>query len=149
LHKDGHPIETSVTISPVKGKGGAVVGASVIARDITSRSAPKRLCAKMKSVSRGAQERSRCGLQPGPELRYTWINSPILAWAEREGTHRREIVGGEEGARLTAIAGSPAQRAGTRTETRYLSWRNTLFRSRRGTAPRCPRDCRGSYVLLL
>ena len=51
LHKDGHPIETSVTISPVKGKGGAVVGASVIARDITGRSGPKRPCAKVKSVS--------------------------------------------------------------------------------------------------
>ena len=38
VHKDGHPIDTSVTISPVKGKGGAVVGASLIARDITRRS---------------------------------------------------------------------------------------------------------------
>ena len=52
LHKDGHPIEMSVTISPVKGKAGAVVGASVIARDITDgRSGPKRPCAKVKSVS--------------------------------------------------------------------------------------------------
>jgi PAS domain S-box-containing protein len=35
IHKDGHPIEISVTISPVKNRVGAVVGASVIARDIT------------------------------------------------------------------------------------------------------------------
>ena len=35
LHKDGHRIEISVTISPVKDRTGAVIGASVIARDIT------------------------------------------------------------------------------------------------------------------
>ena len=38
LHKDGHRIEISVTISPVKDRAGAVVGASVIARDITRQS---------------------------------------------------------------------------------------------------------------
>jgi PAS domain S-box-containing protein len=35
IHKDGHPIDVSVTISPVKGRNGKVVGASVVARDIT------------------------------------------------------------------------------------------------------------------
>lgn len=37
LHKDGHRIEVSVTVSMVKNKAGAVVGASVITRDITDR----------------------------------------------------------------------------------------------------------------
>jgi PAS domain S-box-containing protein len=37
LHKDGHPIEISVTISPVKDSADKVIGASVIARDITER----------------------------------------------------------------------------------------------------------------
>src|SRR5215468_9084056 len=35
LHKDGHPIDFSITIAPVKGRGGVVVGASVVARVIT------------------------------------------------------------------------------------------------------------------
>jgi PAS domain S-box-containing protein len=35
IHKDGHPIDVSVTISPITRKGGFVVGASVVARDIT------------------------------------------------------------------------------------------------------------------
>jgi PAS domain S-box-containing protein len=35
IHKDGHLIDVSVTISPVKSKTGIVVGASVVARDIT------------------------------------------------------------------------------------------------------------------
>jgi len=33
IRKDGHPIDVSITISPVKGRGGVVVGASVVARD--------------------------------------------------------------------------------------------------------------------
>jgi PAS domain S-box-containing protein len=35
IHKDGHPVDVSVTISPITRKGGIVVGASVVARDIT------------------------------------------------------------------------------------------------------------------
>ncbi|MEK6283607.1 MAG: PAS domain S-box protein [Acidobacteriota bacterium] len=37
LHKDGHPIEISLTISPIKNERGEVVGASKIAREITER----------------------------------------------------------------------------------------------------------------
>ncbi|MGA2695409.1 MAG: PAS domain S-box protein [Terriglobales bacterium] len=37
LHKDGHQMEVSVTISPIKDGSGQVVGASKIARDITAR----------------------------------------------------------------------------------------------------------------
>jgi len=35
LHRDGHPINVSVTISPLYGQGGRIIGASSIARDIT------------------------------------------------------------------------------------------------------------------
>src|SRR4029077_9352324 len=35
IRKDGHPIDVSITISPVKGRGGVIVGASVVVRDIT------------------------------------------------------------------------------------------------------------------
>jgi PAS domain S-box-containing protein len=36
-HKDGHLLDVSVTISPVKEEGGRIVGASTIARDVTER----------------------------------------------------------------------------------------------------------------
>ncbi len=35
-HKDGHPIDVSVTISPIRDAAGRVIGASKIARDITA-----------------------------------------------------------------------------------------------------------------
>jgi len=37
IRKDGVPVEVSLTISPIKDAGGRVIGASTIARDITSR----------------------------------------------------------------------------------------------------------------
>lgn len=40
--KDGQPIEISVTISPVKGSSGVIVGASFVARDISERKAAER-----------------------------------------------------------------------------------------------------------
>ena len=36
-HKDGREIDMSVTVSPIKGPGGRILGASKIARDITER----------------------------------------------------------------------------------------------------------------
>ena len=35
LHKDGHEIEMTVTVSPIKDRDGRIVGASTILRDIT------------------------------------------------------------------------------------------------------------------
>ena len=106
VHKDGHRIDVSVTVSPVKNKAGAVVGASVIARDITDRK-------RVEMALRQSEERFRVALTNAPvvvfnqdcELRYTWINSPVLAWANQDYLGRTdvEILGGEEGARLTAI----------------------------------------------
>jgi PAS domain S-box-containing protein len=59
------------------------------------------------------EERFRVALEHSPvvvfnqdcDLRYTWINSPVLAWAEQESIGRtdREIVGGPEAEELTAI----------------------------------------------
>jgi PAS domain S-box-containing protein len=120
LHRDGHPIEVSVTISPVKDKVGAVIGASVIARDITRQK-------RSEEVLRQSEERFRVALQNAPvavfnqdwELRYTWINSPALFWGKQVclGHTDAEIVGGEEGARLTAIKQEVLRSGvGTRTE---------------------------------
>ena len=39
IHKHGHPIDLSINISPVMDKGDVVVGASVVASDITQHKA--------------------------------------------------------------------------------------------------------------
>jgi PAS domain S-box-containing protein len=106
IHKDGHPIAVSLTISPVKSKTGKIVGTSGIARDITKQK-------QAEAALRLSEERLRVALKGAPvvvftqdlQLRYTWINSPVLAWERQDsiGKTDAEIVGGEEGARLTAI----------------------------------------------
>lgn len=37
LHRDGHPVDVSLTVSPIRDRQGRVVGASKIARDISER----------------------------------------------------------------------------------------------------------------
>jgi PAS domain S-box-containing protein len=106
IHKDGHPIDVSVTISPVKNKGGMVVGASVVARDIT-------LQKRADEALRLSEERFRVALKNAPvvvfsqdlQLRYTWINAPVLGLAREDylGRTDAEIFGGQDGARLTAL----------------------------------------------
>jgi PAS domain S-box-containing protein len=106
IHKDGHSIDVSVTISPVKNRGGVVVGACVVARDIT-------LQKQADEALRLSEERFRVALKNAPvvvfshdlQLRYTWINSPFLALACEDCIGRRdaEVFPGEDGTRLTAI----------------------------------------------
>jgi PAS domain S-box-containing protein len=106
IHKDGHLIDVSVTISPVKSKDGMVVGACVVARDIT----PER---QLQQALRLSEERFRVALKNAPvvvcsqdpQLHYTWINSPVVGWHHHNylGRTDAEILGGEDGARLTAI----------------------------------------------
>ena len=60
-----------------------------------------------------SEERFRVALKGAPvvvftqdlQLRYTWINSPVLAWNRQDyvGKTDAEIVGDQEAARLTAI----------------------------------------------
>jgi PAS domain S-box-containing protein len=54
LTKDGRAIDVSVTVSPVRGANGVVVGASKIARDVTER---KRAEAELKEVYATLEER--------------------------------------------------------------------------------------------
>ena len=121
LHKDGHLVETSVTISPVKDREGAVIGVSATARDITRQK-------RAEEAVRQSEERFRVALKTAPvavfnqdqKLRYTWVNSPALAWGKKEylGHTDAEIFGYKEGARLTAIKREVLHSGiGTRTET--------------------------------
>ena len=45
--KDGRTIEVSLTVSPIRGRGGRVIGASTIARDITERKRTERELARL------------------------------------------------------------------------------------------------------
>jgi PAS domain S-box-containing protein len=98
------------------------------------------------------EERFRIALASSPvvvfnqdrELRYTWINSPVLGWAAKEylGRTDADIVGGEEGDRLMAIKRGVVENAvGTRVEvpvsfngeTRYFDLNVAPMRDEGGT----------------
>jgi PAS domain S-box-containing protein len=77
---------------------------------------------------REQEERFRVALQNSPvvvfnqdrELRYTWINSPVLGWADQEylGRTDMEILGAADGQRLTDIKRAVLESGvGVRVET--------------------------------
>ena len=96
-------------------------GAVLLHIDITAR---KDLEARL----REHEERFRVALQNSPvvvfnqdlELRYTWINSAVLGWADQDylGRTDMEILGEADGQRLTAIKRAVLESGvGTRVET--------------------------------
>jgi PAS domain S-box-containing protein len=109
-----------VSATAIRDLRGKYVMSNSVLYDITERK-------RMDEALRISEERFRVALKNSPvvvfnqdrELRYTWINSPILVWAVRGylGQTDAEIVGGEEGARLLAIKQGVLQSGiGTRTE---------------------------------
>jgi len=104
IRKDGQLIDVSVTISPMK-RNGMVVGASVVARDVTEQR-------QTQEALRLSEERFRIALKSAPvvvssqdlQLRYIWVSTKLLADPEKcIGRTDAEVFGGEDGARLTAI----------------------------------------------
>jgi PAS domain S-box-containing protein len=96
-------------------------GAVLLHIDITAR---KNLEARL----REHEERFRVALQNSPvvvfnqdrELRYTWINSPVLGWADQDylGRTDMEILGEADGQRLTTIKRAVLESGvGVRVET--------------------------------
>src|SRR5215469_1782218 len=59
MHKDGHFIDVAVTISPVKSNNGMVVGACVVARDISDQK-------QAEHALRQSEERFRIALKSAP-----------------------------------------------------------------------------------
>gem|GEM_PF-5432149 len=91
-----------------------------MAHDVTERH-------RAESALRKSGERFRVALKNSPvmvfnqdlDLRYTWINAPVLGWADEEclGRSDAEIVGGDEGDRLTAVKRAVLETGtGARTE---------------------------------
>ena len=152
VHKDGHRIDISVTVSPVRDRAGAVVGASVIARDITDRK-------RVEMALRQSEERFRVALKTAPvrvfnqdlELRLHLDQFPRpglgkarLSGQDRRGNRRRRRRRSPD----SLEAGSPAHRTrGTHRSRGDRRRREILFRPGGGTAPRRQRDHPGSYVL--
>jgi len=68
---------------------------------------------RAEAALQSSEERFRVALKNSPvvvfnqdlELKYTWINAPVLGWAQEEylGRTDAEIIGGQDGDRLTAI----------------------------------------------
>ena len=118
LRKDDSEFPVEISVSPVEMEEQTLLLAAI--RDITERK-------RGDDALRQSEEHFRVALKCSPvvvfnqdlDLRYTWSNSPVLAWANQEyiGRTDMEVVGGEEGARLTAIKQSVLDSgAGVRTE---------------------------------
>jgi len=117
--KDGIEFPVEIMLAPMQSDQGVLISSAI--RDVSERK-------RIEDALRESEERFRVALKNAPtvvfnqdrELRYTWINSPVLFWAEQDylGCTDAEILGGEEGARLSAIKQQVLQTGvGSRTET--------------------------------
>lgn len=104
LRKDGSEFPADASLNPMN-LGGEVLTCAVV-RDVTER-------VKAEQDLRTNEERFRVALKSSPvvvfnqdqDLRYTWINNPVFAWAEQGwlGKTDEDILEPESAARLTAI----------------------------------------------
>jgi PAS domain S-box-containing protein len=99
LRKNGERIQMSLTLSPIKDEAGAIVGISVIGRDITER---KRAEEKIRQLSR-AVEQSPASIvitNPAGNIEYVnpkFVNLTGYTLAEALGKNPRILKSGEKG----------------------------------------------------
>ncbi len=80
LHKDGHAIEVSLTVSPIRNAAGAVIGASKIARDITERNQALRKLAEREAQLRSFIEHAPAAVAMfNREMRYIAVSQRFLS----------------------------------------------------------------------
>jgi two-component system, cell cycle sensor histidine kinase and response regulator CckA len=97
--KDGHSIQVSLTISPVRDSSGAIIGASHVARDITDRKhAEEELRAAKEQLQLLADSMPAAVSRCSRDYRYVWVSEGYAAWLHKRteeivGKPIREILG--------------------------------------------------------
>jgi PAS domain S-box-containing protein len=95
VHKDGHRIHLSITLSPVKDDSGQIIGVSTIARDITARRSGE---ASLREASQQLidilESLTDCFFALDGEWRFTYVNSQTEAYfnISREQMLGRKLV---------------------------------------------------------
>jgi two-component system, LuxR family, sensor kinase FixL len=91
LHKDGHEILVSVTVSPVRSPNGQIIGASKIARDVTERRAAEARLADLQSEVVHLARWNMMGMMAATIAHE--LNQPLAAIANYAAALKRILAG--------------------------------------------------------
>jgi two-component system sensor kinase FixL len=91
LHKDGHEILVSVTVSPVRSPNGQIIGASKIARDVTERRAAEARLADLQSEVVHLARWNMMGMMTATIAHE--LNQPLAAIANYAAALKRILAG--------------------------------------------------------
>jgi PAS domain S-box-containing protein len=93
-HKDGHLIKVSVTVSPIMGASGKIIGALKIARDLTDRDARDRRIQELETELAHVQHLTELG-QVVYKLIHE-VNQPLTAIGNYANACRRLVSAGKQ-----------------------------------------------------
>jgi len=123
LHKDGHGIEVSISVSPIRDFTGAVSGASKVARDITDEKLTERTLRLNEARYRALFEHAPDGLViVAPDTAYLDANPSLcrmLGYTREEmiGRHTLDIVAESDTPKI-----GPARESMTRGRVNAMEW---------------------------
>jgi len=112
VHKDGRPVEVSLTVSPVRDGNGTIVGASKIAHDITQRRRAERA---LKEEAHALETLNRVGQAVAAQLELDPIVQTVtdaateLSGAEFGAFFYNVIEQGKESYWLYSLSGAPRE----------------------------------------